>query len=332
MRAAERAAKLDRERGAAPGSSFDAQFALATAYLVTERTAPADRAFRQLIGALESQGLERTRDAGIILNNWSVMLQRAGQFLEAAPIAERAVAIARERDTEHGAPATQLKNLGSALRTVGRTAEALPILEESVTKARAAGSPRRLVDVLVEMAAAYREAGDLDRAAQALRESEATLKAGAETFERRYAGVLEGHRARLALARGEGREALALAHSALTHEEDSVRIRFDTLFLTLVLADAQIANADFAEARVSAQRALGLGNGMLGELKHSSHVGQAHFELGLALAGQGNLQAARHELQQALIHLRSSVGPDAPSTRRAVAELARLESAGPPSR
>jgi eukaryotic-like serine/threonine-protein kinase len=330
VRAAERAVKLEEERKGAPGGDFEALSALATAYLVTERTADAARAFRQLTAVLESQGLERTRDAAVILNNWSVVLQHAGQYLEAVPIAERAVGIARERDTEHGASTAQLKNLGTALCMVGRVGEAVAVLEESVTKARATGSPRRLVDVLMEMAAAYREAGDLDRAAQALRESETTLKTGAETFDRRYAGLLEGHQARLALARRDAVGALALARGALTRQADSVRASLDTLFLTLVLAQAQNASGDFAEARVSAQRALSLANELLGELPHASHVGQARLELGLALAGRGNVQAARNELQQALIHLRPSVGPDAPSTRRAVAELARL-SATPPA-
>jgi len=327
VRAAERAVKLEQERGGAPGSGFAALFALATAYLVTERTVSADRVFRQAMAMLEEQGLERTRAAAALLNNWSVMLQRAGQYLQAEPIAERAIAVARERDTERGAPAIPLKNWGSALYMVGRPADAVPILEEAVTKARAGGSPRRLVNVLIEMATACREVGDLDRASRALGEAEAALKSPAEKFEARYAAVMEGQRARLALARGDAREALALARSALLREEGSVRARLDTLFLTLVLSDAQIANSDFAEARASAQRALGVANAMLGELKRSSHVGQAHLDLGLALAGEGNPQAARSELQQALAHLRPSVGPDGPLMRRAMAELARLESA-----
>jgi len=330
VRAAERAVKLEQERGGAPGSGFTALFALATAYLVTERTVSADRVFRQVMAMLEEQGLERTRDAAALLNNWSVMLQRAGQYLQAEPIAERAIAVARERDTERGAPAIPLKNWGSALYMVGRPADAVPILEEAVTKARAGGSPRRLVQVLMEMATAYREVGDLDRASQALTEAEAALERPAEKFEARYAAVMDGHRARLALARGDAREALALARSALVREEDSDRARLDTLFLTLVLSDAQIGNSDFAEARVSAQRALGVANAMLGELKRSSHVGEARLELGIALAGQGNLQAGRAEIQQALDHLRPSVGPNAASTRRALAEMARLDSSPRP--
>jgi hypothetical protein len=49
------------------------------------------------------------------------------------------------------------------------------------------------------------------------------------------------------------------------------------------------------------------------------------MELGIALAGGGELPAARRELQRAVDDLRSSVGESGPATRRAVAALARLD-------
>ena len=324
VHAAERAVKLEQERNGPPGSGFEALSALATAYLVVERTADADRTFRQLMAVLESQGLERTRDATTILNNWSVVLQRAGQYLEAAPLAERSVRIARERDTERGARTTELKNLGTTLCRLGRCPEAVPFLEESLIKARAAGSPRRLVEAAMGAATAYGEVGQFDRAVHALREADSVVRNDPELPHGAYPGLLEGHRARLALARGDPREGLALARSALTRQEDSVRASQDTVFLSLVLADAEIANAEFEQAGEAARRALGVANELLGELPHSSHVGEAHLELGIALAGQGNLPAARDELRQALVHLQPSVGPAAPLTRRALSELARL--------
>jgi serine/threonine-protein kinase len=266
VRAAERAVKLEQERNGPPGSGLEALSALATAYLVVERTADADRTFRQLMAVLEGQGLERTRDAAIILSNWAVALQRAGQFLEAAPIAERAVSIARERDSENGPSQAMLNNLGYCLRMVGRQAEAVPVLEEAVKKARVAGSPRRLVRSLLQAAAAYREVGNFDRAAAALREAEAQVQADAELARGEYPGLLEGHRARLALARGRPAEALALAQSALTRQAEAARSTEDTILLTLILADAANANGDFALARVSAQGALDHANELLGEL------------------------------------------------------------------
>jgi serine/threonine-protein kinase len=321
--AAERAVALERERGGPPGRGFEALFALASAYNVAGRSAAADRVFREMVSVLESQGLERTRDAAVVLTNWSAMLQDEGHFVQAIPVAEGAVRIARERDTERGASIAQLRNLGEALCRVGRCAEAVPLLEESAAKARAGGSPRRLVSSLAMLAMAYREGGRLDRAAATLKEAEAALEAGPEPAPRTAATVDE-QAALLALARGEGHRALALAQSALAREDDTVRPEFYTLTFGLVLADAQNANAEFGAARATAERSLKMAIERLDDMKHSYYAGLAHFELGVALAGLAEAAAAREELRQALDHLRASVGEHAPSTRRALAQLERL--------
>ena len=326
MSAAQRAVKLEAARKGPAGSGFEALYALATAYLVADRTADASRSFRELIAMLEAQGLERTRDAASVLSNWSVMLGRAGQYAEALPIAQRAVAIMRERDTEHGAGSTELLVLGNALGKVGRNAEAIPIFEESVEKARTGGSPRRVLAALMLMATAYREAGDFDRAARALNESEATLKVNPGEAQPGQAALLEGHRARLALARGHSGEALALARHALERHDDPASTNHDILSLTLVLAETQIATGDLTGAGASARRALALANELLGGLPYSWQMGQARLQLGIALLRQGNVQEGRKELKLALDDLRRSVGPDAPSTRQALSELERLQS------
>jgi len=48
------------------------------------------------------------------------------------------------------------------------------------------------------------------------------------------------------------------------------------------------------------------------------------MELGIALAGQGDVDAGRAQLQEAIEHLVASVGADATPTKRAKAHLARL--------
>jgi hypothetical protein len=91
-----------------------------------------------------------------------------------------------------------------------------------------------------------------------------------------------------------------------------------------VLAEARSARGDYAGARAAAARSLEMARS--GEVLggHSAWIGLAQLELGVALAGQGEAAAAREALQHALEHLSASVGSDAPSTRRAVAQLERL--------
>jgi tetratricopeptide (TPR) repeat protein len=270
---------------------------------------------------MESQGLERTRDATSVLANWSRMLQGKGHYLQALPIAERSVRIARERDADSGANSHQLRNVGAALCMVGRCAEALPVLDESLAKARASGSARRVIDSLEHLAMAYRVVGRFDEAARALKEAEDALKA--QPADHIAAAGLDVQAALLALARGDAPGAIALAERALARQAEQV-MPYNALVGWLALAEAQNANRDYPAARAAAQRALELAVRRLDEMKQSCHTGQARLELGTALAGLGNPEAARDELTKALDDLGASLGPDAPYTRRALAQRERL--------
>jgi tetratricopeptide (TPR) repeat protein len=249
------------------------------------------------------------------------MLQGNGQYLQALPIAERSVRIARERDPDSGATSQQLRNVGAALCMVGRCAEALPLLEESLAKARATGSQGRVIDSLEHLAMAYRVLGRFDEAARALQEAEGAMNAvPANHFA---AGRLDVEAAQLALARGDAPNAIALAERALSRQAQQA-MPHNALVSWLALAEAQNASRDFEAARAAAQRALELAAARLDETKQSCHTGQAHLELGTALAGLGGTKAAREELTKAVDDLRASLGPDAPDTRRALAEQERL--------
>jgi tetratricopeptide (TPR) repeat protein len=243
--------------------------------------------------------------------------------LAALPLSERAVAIARAQDSENGASQTELSTYGSALSIVGRAAEAIPVVDEGLAKARRSGSPRRLFLVLGQASTAYREAGQLDKAAQVLREAEAILKADA-TSPRHLWATLERYLARLALARGDAPGAAELAGRALARLDAERRPANETMPTLLLLAEAQNTQGAFAAALATAERALKTATERLGEMKHSYNAGQAHLERGVALAGQGDISGGTAELRQALDHLQPSVGPEAPSTLRAVAQLQRL--------
>jgi len=150
-------------------------------------------------------------------------------------------------------------------------------------------------------------------------------KADATSPPHLYA-ALERYLTRMALARGDASEAVALARRGLARLDASSRPANEMMPALIVLAEAQNSHGEFVAARATAQRALKMATERLGELEHSYNAGQAHGELGVALAGLGDLQSGRSELEQALTHLRSSVGPDAPYTRRALAQLQRLGS------
>ena len=163
-----------------------------------------------------------------------------------------------------------------------------------------------------------RGTGDFARAAECLREAEALLAADPKTAPSQYA-VLDQHLAQLALARGDASAAVELAERGLTRQP-----RWEALALQLVLAEANNERGDFGSARAAAERAQAFLDEWLGDRGQTSHAGRCRLERGIALAGQGNRDAAREELRQAIEHLGASLGPDAPATKRARAYVERV--------
>ena len=322
--AAERAVALEAGRSGPAGRGLEALFVLANAYLVARRTDAADDAFRRSMAEMERQGQGDTRDAALILNNWSTMLFGSGQPLQAVPLSERAVRIARERDSEHGATVVMLRTYGTVLCAVGRCAEAVPIAEEAVAKAPSTGSIRRRYGALSMAGITQAMAGNFARAAELLKEAGRLFEMGRAEMPGQQL-VLQRRLAHLALLRGDAAAAVAIAERAASREEDLRVDALATLQLMLVLAEARNEHGDFDAARVAAERALTLARPTSGGLAHSSFVGQGLLERGVALARLGRTAEAREQVRQALDHLRATVGPEASAYRRALAQLQRLE-------
>jgi serine/threonine-protein kinase len=319
--AGERALALEDERPGPVGHQMEALSALTLAYEAAGRLTAAGATSRRAIELLEAQGRGQTRTAAIMLSNRSVQLQDAGQYQAAVPLAERAVRIARDLDEENGASPSQLTTLATGLQIVGRPREAQPLFDEAVEKARKGGSPARLVSTLVGAATVYRDLGDLQAASRQLKEAGGAIDSSAGAAPQTRA-LLDRHLARQALAEGDTRKAVELAQ----HATDEVAAYGPPVVLSasLGLAEAQNTDGRHGDARATAERCLQIAQGMLGDLKHSYNVGRSHLELGVALAGLGDLPAGRNHLNQALEHLRACVGPDAPSTRRALQQLERF--------
>jgi len=325
--AAERAIALDAERGGTFGGDLEinAWMDLAIAHGGAARYADADADFRKIVGLLTEQGRDDSRLAAMALNDWSAMLQDAGQHERAVTLSDRAVRLQRHRDTDSGAALSTLTTYAFALTVVGRAAEAIPLLEEAIAKARTAGSPRRLFITLATCAMTYREAGDLAQAERLLAESSALLRSN-PSFPPHLEGLVERNGARIALARRETARAVELAGRSLGRYEAAHRPENETLPGILALAEAENADGRYDDALKTADRAFAVATSRLGGMAYSYNVGRAHLERGSARAGRGEKDVARNELEQALTHFRSTVGLDAASARRAQGELGRLGS------
>jgi tetratricopeptide (TPR) repeat protein len=167
----------------------------------------------------------------------------------------------------------------------------------------------------------YAGTGSLEQAAGALREAEELLAGDPRTSANQHA-VLDLHQARLALAHGDPASAVAHAERGLTRPPGN-----DEQFeLLLVLAEAFNERGDFAQALATVERARPAIDRFVGDLPHSAYTGRCRLERGIALIGQGEVDAGRKDLRTAVEQLEASVGPGAAFTKRAKARLQGMAS------
>jgi len=316
--AAERAVFLEEHRAGAPGRMFEPLAALAGAYSVGWKWDAGSRTFARAFAALESDGLDHTRTAAVVLNNWAVMLAEAGQVTEAAKLSGRATDTARAADSENGPNFAMLSNHGSHLGAIGDTAGANRILDESIAKGRGAGSPRRLVNVLQYAIRIACDVGDRARATSLLNEAYAVLKADRSPTEYSKA-VVEVSAARTALANGDAPHAAALAEHALRMFEMATTTRAGVVQAKIFYARSLNASGNFSAAATAAEDSVGEAASRLGDLQHSSFMGQALLELAAAKQGLGDAKAARDDITRALENLSPTLGPRSSDVARAEA-------------
>ena len=316
--AAERAVALEQRRNAAPGRDFEPLAILASAYMRAYRYNDAHSAFERALGILEAQGLDTTREAAILLNNWSVMLQESGRMREGAEVAARAVRVAEAADSENGATLSLLSSYGNALAAIGEYADAERVLDRSIVQARGAGSPRRLVMILGYGITAAADAGDAKRAAALLTEAQTVLAADASATPYSL-GLVEVAAARVAQVKGENALAAELAARGSTTLRTATPNQASLPSAQLVLARALNEVGRHREALAAAEESEAAVRARVGSAGYSYLIGHARLEAAAALAGLGETDAARTALAAAISHLEATTGPKAHAAVRAEA-------------
>jgi len=325
LRSAQRALILEERRGAAATRVYPAVMYLAAAQVAAKQFAAANDAYRRASALIEPQGLTGSLQHAVFLNNWSVMLQNAGQYVEAAAVAKQAVEMARRADSENGASSTILSTWAGALTATGGFDDAASAIEEALVKARAAGSVPRLFNSLGLAIILATESGDLPRAERLLAEARHTQHSDSSPVTR---GSLELSEGGVALARGDATGAVAWTRRALDSFASVGPNQASLLTTQTFLARSLNAAGQFGEALTYATRSLATATERLGDVKHSSSIGAAELEVAAARYGLGEVDVARMAVTQAIEHLLASVGPNGPHIRRAE----RLRAGLPPAR
>ena len=328
---------VDDLRGDAKAALADAQAALASlgsprpgqrSLAVSARTALADAhgmlgqealavaEYRRAVDEVTGMGRGRTLFAVTLLNDLGVPLSRAGQWLRAAEVYERGLAVARQVERANALRPSLETNYAKLLVEFGRTGEAKPLFERALASAMERGHVSSIGYVSLLSAPAWCAAGDFDRCesllARARQQLQATLPAGHATL-----GTLETEEAQLALgrrqpaiARDHLRRALSIFDAAT--EKNPNRLRALAL---LPLADLQLGDGPAASEH--ATQAVAQARAALAGFASSAWLGNALLAQGTVQKTQGEQAAAAATLREALAQLQGSLGDAAPATQEA---------------
>jgi eukaryotic-like serine/threonine-protein kinase len=299
---------------------------VAESYRVANRNREAIAAFEDALVRLTALGRDNTETASTLLNNWALAHYALGHPREAEALLRRAVAISRADDrTDANVSPMLLLNLARAVLDLGRIPDAIDLLERASAKAARTGNEVVSYQSLIVTARAYREQGDVDRAAQTTAALEVLLKRLFPNGHLAFAAVAS-EQALFAQARGD----LATASEAINRAVaimEAAQSREGIARQLMRRAAIALQSGQVDAAVADGTRSVRLLQEMTGPDGTSSLLGLAFLMLGRSLVVAGHTVEAHDALTSALRHLESTLGADHPETRRARSLLADWQAA-----
>ena len=289
---------------------------LAEGFRAAGRNAEASVAFESAFARLTAVGRDRTERAGTLLNNWGLSRYLLGQPREAERLFRRAVEIGSADAAGASVSPMLLNNLARPVLEQGRSTEALALADRAAAEAVRLGNNVVVAQSMLLRATAYRESGELARAAELLaafeRVQQEHLPPGHIAF-----AALASEQALLAEARGDLASAATAADRAVAIAEGSTQGRELLARGLLRRATLALARGRVNAALADAERGLALEVARAEPGVQSSILGRAYLVSGRTLYAAGHVEAARAALTQALAHLEPALGADHRDTRDA---------------
>jgi tetratricopeptide (TPR) repeat protein len=302
---------------------LDVHASLAYGYYLTGRNAEADAVYARLVKEFEATGRDRTLSAADTWNNWALVHYR-GDIRRSEPLYRRAIEIYKELAGDDGVGAFILHNYAGVLHQLARYAEAEPLFQEAIRRARLTQTPFIEIPATVELAAMYAEAGRLPEARTTLATLDPRLETPVFTPLRR-AFLAYGRGVLAAAARDDAEARRQFAESVRLYESTPARLAWGVLArVGLSRAELRTGHPDAAES--AARRALALAESFVDRGARSYLVGLSLAALGRAEQASLERSKAGATLRAALDHLQETLGPEHPATletRRAYEEATR---------
>ena len=246
---------------------------------------------------------------GALLTTLGRLYTQLGLYDPAVEVLEKSVAVERRRGDAHGDLVQALRELGRALASGGRFAEAEPVFREVLTLASRL-YPESHQEVAIALNNYALVQTDLGRyeAAEPLyrRASELERRAGGEDAQE---AVTRANWALLLIDLGRYRESAAICREILAGREGLVPPRPVAVANILeYLAMALQGEGRLAEAEAAARRSLALRERHL--RPEDRDIARGRNVLGAGLRDQGHWAAAEPLLRGALADRRRLLGPD----------------------
>jgi len=210
------AQRLVRESGqGSPLLELTIAIDVAESYRQAGRSRQAADTFADAFKQLSALGRGETDKAATLLNNWGIAVEVLGQPLKAESLYRQAIKIETAQTNADTVSPMLLNNLARTLVELRRFSEAAEYVERAEAKARRQGAETVVSMCLNVRTMTYRELGQLDRGAEALRAFESRWKKSFPPGHIVFAAVASQY-SLLDLARGDARSALIEANEAIT--------------------------------------------------------------------------------------------------------------------
>jgi tetratricopeptide (TPR) repeat protein len=287
------------------------------------RLAPAIQDYEAVLAELQRRGELDSTTNSFKLNNFAVMLQRAGQSSRALQIIEQSLQAWLGPNADRKLDGAQRINYISALHSVGRIDQALPHAELGMTQALQANEPRVMSQMSLRAAEVLCETAEIARC-------ESLIDLSAKNFATYISPThptlarLELLRAHVALTRqlpADAREHIARALDIMdkTGKPDGRRC------LALAqLAQAHLMLGERDAALKTAQEAVAYARLHFADFPTSRWGGTAMLSLGRVQRERGDTKLAAEALQNAKTQLEASLGANSPIVLNLTREMTGL--------
>ena len=312
---------------------FDLRIKRASVMSSTHEMAGAVAEYDQVWAALAQRGELDITAYNPALNNFANTLLGAGQVRRAEEVLRQLLARQQGPGAGRTREPAEAINHARALTQLGRTAEAVALIEATLAQAAVQSNPNVALRARMTAAEAYCTAGDVARcAADANRVNRALPGAADSSRNMRFRLILL--KGRLALLQGRVDEARTQADAALALTADPAFAADRGVGVLLLAAQVALAQGQLEDARTYADQAAAEARVKYAGFAGSRPLGLALRMQGLAALAGGDATAARAFWQKAAQQLDTALGPDAADARDVRQHLARLDRTPlpPPSR